>query len=69
LENDRLVLPRHFTYYDIGPVTGLHVITVTKVFNALLRAGIISKEGRKVLIEQEGRLADIANGMEELPYG
>jgi len=69
LENHRPVLPRHLTYYDIGTFTGLHVITVTKVFKALLDSGIVSKEGRKVIIEQEARLADIANGIEELPYG
>lgn len=68
LENSRLVLPRHLTYYDIGIFTSLHVITVTKVFRALLNAGIVSRKGRTVTIERKDLLSDIANGLMDLSY-
>lgn len=64
----RLVLLPHLTYYDIGIFTALHEITVTKVFKSLFKAHILSKNGRRVVIEREDMLVDIAEGRYELDY-
>jgi len=66
-EGKRILSP-YLTYYDIGIFTALHVITVTKVFKALFTSHILSKTGRLIVIEQEDRLIDIAEGRVELTY-
>jgi CRP-like cAMP-binding protein len=68
MENGRLSLPRHFNYYNIGTYTSLHVITVTKIFKALLKAGIISRKGHKIFVEKKKELEDITERQRNLHY-
>lgn len=67
-EQGQIVLPRYLTYYDIGIFASLHVITVTKIFKALLREQIIRRAGRTVIICQAERINEIANEQIELRY-
>lgn len=65
---DQLVLAPYLTYYDISIFTNLHVITVTKIFRALLREGIIVKRGRTVVIANEEAIRAIVDEGDVLCY-
>lgn len=72
LENMSLVepfiLPAVFTYNELGAYLSLHPVTVTKIFKALMREGIIVKNGKDRVVANPEALEDIARERRMLAY-
>ena len=66
-KNPPHALPRYLTHTEIAGHLSLHVMTVTKIFQALRREGILGREHGRTFVREPARLMSLASQQSVLP--
>ena len=67
-ENGRYVLEERFTYAELARRIGVHQVTVARIMSKLIEEGTLSREGKRVFVENDGRLLSYARGEDQIKY-
>lgn len=62
------VISRKYSFSEIAGLLGIHVVTFSRMIRSLCEAGVLSKEGTRITVEDKNRLLRLAKNKDILEY-
>ena len=68
LQADHWVISKKYSFSEIAGMLGIHVVTFSRMIRSLCDAGILSKEGTRITVEDKDLLLQLAQNKRTLEY-
>lgn len=68
LQAGHWVISRKYNFSEIAGLLGIHVVTFSRMIRSLCEAGVLSKEGTRITVEDKNRLLRLAQNKGILEY-
>lgn len=68
LQADHWVISKKYSFSEIAGMLGIHVVTFSRMIRSLCDAGVLSKEGTRITVEDKDLLLQLAQNKRTLEY-